>query len=70
MTNRWVSVDERVEGLLQRAEPQAVVDELGVAGLEPGLLALQVALEADALEVLVGQDEGQAGRGTRRSRGS
>ena len=54
--------DERVEGLLERAEPQAVVDELGVAGLEPGLLPLHVALEADPLEVAVGQDQGQAGR--------
>ena len=54
--------DEGVERLLERAEPQPVVDELGVARLEPGLLALQVALEADPLEVAVGEDQGQAGR--------
>ena len=55
-------VDERVEGLLQRREPEAVVDELGVAGLDAGLLPVEVALEADRLEVLVGHDERQAGR--------
>ena len=47
-------VDEGVEGLLQRREPQAVVDELGVAALEALLLAGEVALEGDRLEVVVG----------------
>ena len=55
-------VDEGVERLLERAEPEAVVDELGVAGLEAGLLPLHVALEADPLEVAVGQDQREAGR--------
>jgi hypothetical protein len=55
-------VDERVDGLLQRAEPEAVVDQLGVAGLEPALLPLQVTLEADRLQVGVGEHEGEAGR--------
>src|SRR5690606_18846019 len=55
-------VDEGVERLLERAEPQAVVDQLGVAGLEPELLALQVALEADRLEVGVRHDQRQAAR--------
>ena len=62
-------VDEGVEGLLERREPEAVVDQLGVAGLEPGLLVGQVALEGQVLEVAVGHDERQA-PGTRRSRGS
>src|SRR3546814_4470435 len=53
---------EGVERLLEGAEPEAVVDELGVARLEAGLLALEVALEADALEVAVGHDQRQAGR--------
>ena len=55
-------LDERVERLLERREPQAVVDELRVAGLDARLLPLEVALEADRLEVLVGEDEGEAGR--------
>ena len=46
-------VDERVERLAQRREPQPVVDELGVAGLEPGLLPHDVALERDRLEIRV-----------------
>src|SRR5690606_18201723 len=55
-------VDERVERLLERREPQAVVDELGVAVLEGDLLALQVALEGDALEVAVRRDQRQRTR--------
>ena len=55
-------VDERVEGLLQRREPEAVVDELRVARLDPGLLPVEVALEADRLEILVGEDQRQARR--------
>ena len=62
VTNRCVSATNASSAWLQRAEPQAVVDELGVADLEALLLAGEVALEADRLEVLVGQDEGQARR--------
>ena len=42
--------------------PQAVVDELGGADLEPLLLARDVALERDALEVAVRGDERQRRR--------
>src|SRR5205823_12420583 len=52
-------VDEGVERLLERREPQAVVDQLRVAGLEARLLVGQVALEGDALEVLMGHDQRQ-----------
>ena len=52
-------VDEGVERLLQGREPQPVVDQLGVAGLEPGLLVGQVALEGQILEVGVGHDQRQ-----------
>src|SRR5690606_2734219 len=55
-------VDEGVESRLERAEPQPVVDQLGVARLEPELLPLQVALEADRLEVGVRHDQRQAAR--------
>ena len=54
--------DEGVERLLERAEPEPVVDELGVPRLEARLLPLEVALEADPLEVAVGEDQRQAGR--------
>src|SRR5579875_1919805 len=40
-------VDERVERLLEGGEPQAVVDELGVARLEARLLVGEVALEGE-----------------------
>ena len=63
-------VDERVERLAQRREPQAVVDELRVARLEAGLLPHHVALERDRLEVGVGEHHRQRYPGTRRSRGS
>jgi hypothetical protein len=43
--------DEGIQGRLQRREPQAVVDELGVSGLEPGLLVGQVALQGEVFQV-------------------
>ncbi len=43
--------DEGVERLLERREPQPVVDELGPARLEPRLLVGHVALEGEVLEV-------------------
>ena len=53
---------EGVERLLERREPQAVVDQLGVAGLEARLLAHEVALERDRLEVGVGEQHRQRAR--------
>ena len=53
---------ERVERLLERREPEAVVDELGVARLEPRLLAHEVALLGDRLEVGVREQHGQRAR--------
>ena len=50
---------EGVEGRLERREPQAVVDQLGPARLEPGLLVVEVTLEGQVLEVGVGGQEGQ-----------
>src|SRR5581483_7855935 len=53
-------LQERVERMTQRREPQAVVHQLGVADLEPLLLAPQIALVRDRLQVAVGGDERQA----------
>src|SRR6266480_3429069 len=53
---------ERVEGPPQRRVPQPVVDELGVARLEASLLAHEVALERDRLEVGVGEEQGERTR--------
>ena len=53
---------ERVERLLERREPEAVVHELGVAGLEPRLLAHEVALERDRLEVGVREQHRERAR--------
>ena len=50
-------VDEGVEGLAERGEPEAVVDELGVARLEARLFAEEVPFEGDRFEVGVGEDE-------------
>ena len=47
---------------LERREPQAVVHQLGVAGLEPGLLVGQVPLQGEVLEVGVGHQQGQGPR--------
>ena len=47
---------------LERREPQAVVDELGVARLEARLLAHEVALERDRLEVGVREQQRQRAR--------
>ena len=54
--------DERIEGGLERREPQAVVDQLGPARLEARLLVVQVALERQVLQVGVGDDQRQRGR--------
>src|SRR5947209_16638915 len=44
-------VHEGIERLLERREPEAVVHQLGVARLEPGLLMGQVAFEREVFEV-------------------
>ena len=54
--------DEGLECRAQRRIPQPVVDQLGPARLEAGLLVLQVALEGQVLEVCVRRDERQRGR--------
>ena len=41
---------------------EPVVDELGPARLEAGLLVVHVALQREVLEIGVGQDQGQRGR--------
>src|SRR5699024_5338375 len=51
-------LDEGVQGLLQRGEPLAVVDHLGPAVADGALEAGLLALEGDALELLVGGDQG------------
>src|SRR5712692_1450375 len=53
---------ERVERLLQRREPQPVVHQLRITGLEAGLLAHEVTLERDRLEVGMGEDHRQRAR--------
>src|SRR5437667_207155 len=50
-------VDERVERLLQRREPETVVHEVGVARLEARLLVGQVTFEGDVLEIGVRHQE-------------
>ena len=52
-------VDEGVDGLLEGRVPHAVVDQLGPPGLQAGLLVGHVALEGEALQVGVGQEQGQ-----------
>ena len=54
--------DEGVERLLERREPQPVVDQLRPAGLEPGLLVVEVALEGEVLEIGVGHEQGEGRR--------
>ena len=54
--------EEGVEGLLERGEPQAVVDQLRPARLEPELLVVEVALQGEVLQVGVGQEQGQGAR--------
>ena len=53
---------ERVERLPQRREPQTVVDELRVARLEPRLLAHEITLERDRLEVGVREEQRERAR--------
>src|SRR5205807_8240443 len=52
-------LDEGVQRLLERREPQPVVDQVGIPGLEPGLLVAQVTLEGQVLEIGVGHEQGQ-----------
>ena len=56
-TWRWASADERVEGPLQRGEPQAVVDQLAPPLVDAALEPRQVALDGHVLELLVGGDQ-------------
>ena len=49
--------DERVERALQRREPEAVVDQLAPALLDPALVAAEFAFQRDVLEFLVGSDK-------------
>lgn len=55
-------VHEGVQGLLEGREPQAVVDQLGVAGFEAGLLTLEITFQTDRLEVTVSHDQCQGCR--------
>src|SRR6478735_474289 len=48
---------ERVEGVLQRREPEPVVDQLAPALLDLALEPREVALDGDVLELLVRRDE-------------
>jgi len=48
--------DERVQRLLERREPHAVIDQLGPARLEAALLVGDVALEYEVFEVSVRRD--------------
>ena len=50
-------VDEGVEGVLQRGEPQAVVDQLAPALLDAALEPREVALDGDVLQLLVRGDQ-------------
>src|SRR5690554_6503977 len=56
-------VDEDVEGLLERAEPHAVVDQLGPALLDAALEACLLALDRDVLQLLVRRDQGHGAGG-------
>ena len=60
--------DERVERGLRRREPEAVVDERGVAVRELGLEVLQVALDRQRLERAVRGVQERRGRAPRRPR--
>ena len=60
--------DERVERGLRRREPEAVVDERGVAVCELGLEVLQVALDRQRLERAVGRVQQRRRRAPRRPR--
>ena len=55
-------VDERVEAALESRVPEAVVDQPGPLGLDAALVAVDVALEGEVLELLVGGDQGEGGR--------
>ena len=54
--------EERVEGVLQRAEPLAVIHGGGPLMLEVELEVLRLTVEAQGLERLVGRDEHLGGR--------
>jgi hypothetical protein len=49
--------DEGVQGVLQRGEPQAVVDQLAPALLDLPLVAGEFPLDGDALQLLVRGDQ-------------
>src|SRR5215217_4148865 len=53
---------ERVKGRLEGREPQAVVDQLGVADVEAGLLVEHIAVQGQVLQVAVGGDHRQGPR--------
>src|SRR5699024_10540713 len=50
-------LDEGIQGALQRAEPETVVDLLGPAGVAAALVPGQLTLDGDILHGLVGGDE-------------
>ncbi len=53
---------EGIECLLEGREPQAVVDQLGPAGLDAALLVCHVALQGQVLQVRVRHQQGQRPR--------
>ena len=63
-------VDERVERVLERREPQAVVDQLAPALVDAALEPGQVPLDGDRLQLLVGGDQRDRARAPRTPRGS
>src|SRR5699024_6971190 len=56
-------LDEGIQGLLQRREPLAVVDQVRPAVADGALEAGLLALEGDALELLVRGDQRHRARG-------
>src|ERR1019366_8637931 len=54
--------EEGVQGLLERREPQAVVDQFRPPRLEPDLLVVEVPFKGEVLEVGVGQQQGERPR--------
>ena len=54
--------EERIECLLERREPEPVVDQLGPTGLQAGLLVVQVTFQREVLEVAMGQQQCQCAR--------
>ena len=54
-------VDEDVEAALESRVPEALVDEVRPLGLDAALVAVDVALEGEVLELLVRRDQGDRG---------